>query len=151
MNFRLTLPQPHSRILSLCILFSSVYLWIKPCSSFVNIVLPFSGDSPFSASWATENISFEKTNRKIIKINVTTFYTALLFKLYTHTHSLTFVFFSRYAGDTQPWRDGVILVGFVRTSHLTGWAESRTSTNWPSFSTKASLFPPRGWQLVLAT
>lgn len=86
MNFRLTLPQPHSRILSLCILFSSVYLWIKPCSSFVNIVLPFSGDSPFSASWATENISFEKTNRKIIKINVTTFYTALLFKLYTHTH-----------------------------------------------------------------
>lgn len=74
-----------------------------------------------------------------------------LFDAYTYMYLLTLVFFSRYAGDTHPWRDGVILAGFVRTSHLTGWAKSRTSTNWPSLSTNGSLFPPTGWQSVLAT
>lgn len=63
----------------------------------------------------------------------------------------TFLFFSRYAGHTHPWRAGVALVGFVLTNHFPGWAESRTSTNWPSFRTKLSLSPPLGLQSARVT
>lgn len=65
--------------------------------------------------------------------------------------ALTFLFFSRYAGHTHPWRAGVALVGFVLTNHFPGWAESRTSTNWPSFRTKLSLSPPLGLQSARVT
>lgn len=63
----------------------------------------------------------------------------------------TFLFFSRYAGHSHPCRAGLVLVGLVLTSHLSGWTESSTSTNWPSFRTKLSLFPLLGLQCARAT
>lgn len=64
---------------------------------------------------------------------------------------LTFVFFSRYAGDNHPCLTGVVLLGFVRISHFGGCAESRTSTNCPSLRIKVSLLTPVGRQFTLAT